>query len=101
MTGGKKISVYKCAPNGSFIRHLIIQPSSLKLSEFWGICFDSNGHVIASDRYNGVYVFKPSGECVGHVSSDVISQPAGVTVDEDGFVYVCSFQTGSVVVIYM
>ena len=30
------------------------------------------------------------GECVGHVSRDVIPGPTGVTVDEDGFVYVCS-----------
>ena len=64
-------------------------PSSLNLSEFWGICIDSSGHTIATDCKNGVYVFKPSGECVGHVSSGVIVCPAGVTVDEDGFVYVC------------
>ena len=30
-----KISVYTCVPNGNFIRHLNIQPSSLKLSQFW------------------------------------------------------------------
>ena len=38
-----------------------------------------------------MYVFKSSGECVGHVSSDVIPYPAGVAVDEDGFVYVCNY----------
>ena len=38
-----------------------------------------------------MYVFKPSGECVGHVSSDIIHTPTGVTVDEDGFVYVCNY----------
>ena len=100
MVGEKKISVYRCALNGNFIHHLNIKPSSLKLSLFRGICFDSSGHIIAIDYTNGVYVFKPSGECVGHVSSDVIKAPAGVTVYEDGFVYVCSSTaTGSVVVI--
>ena len=37
-----------------------------------------------------------SGECVGHVSSDMIRSPAGVSVDEDGFVYVCSFFSSKV-----
>ena len=93
VAGQGKISVYRCAPNGVFIRHLNLSPSSLKLSEFRGVVFDTRcGHnIIASGWYNGVCVFKPSGECVGHVSSDVIPYPAGVTVDEDGFVYVCSY----------
>ena len=91
VAGEGKISVYQCAPNGVFIRHLNLTPSSLKLSEFNGICFDTSGHIIASDTDNGVYVFQSSGECVGHVSSDVISYPAGVAVDEDGFVYVCDY----------
>jgi DNA-binding beta-propeller fold protein YncE len=99
VAGEKKISVYRCAPNGNFIRHLNIQPSSLNLSEFWGVCVDISGHIIATDCCNGVYVFNPSGECVGHVSSDVISQPVGVTVDEDGFVYVCGFRSSNVLVL--
>ena len=90
VAGERKISVYRCAPNGVFIRHLNLTPSSLKLSEFRGICIDTSGHIIVSDYHNGVYVFRASGECVGHVSRDVIPRPAGVSVDEDGFVYVCS-----------
>ena len=92
VAGEGKISVYRCAPNGVFIRHLNLSPSSLKLSEFRGVCFDTSGHIIASDWDNGVYVFKSSGECVGHVSSDEIPVPAGVAVDDDGFVYVCNFK---------
>ena len=99
VAGEKKISVYSCTPNGNFIRHLNIQPSSLNLSWFWGICFDSSGHIIATDYYNGVYVFNPSGECVGHVISDVVPNPTGVTVDEDGFVYVCGYRSSNVVVL--
>ena len=91
VAGEWKISVYRCAPNGVFIRHLNLTPSSLELSEFNGICIDTSGHIIVSDWKYGVYVFRASGECVGHVSRDVILYPAGVSVDEDGFVYVCSF----------
>ena len=95
VAGEGKISVYRCAPNGVFIRHLNLSPSSLKLSQFSGICFYTSGDIIASDWDNGVYVFKSSGECVGHVSSDVIPHPAGVAVDDDGFVYVCTNHFGS------
>ena len=98
VAGERKISVYRCAPNGVFIRHLNLTPSSLELSQFRGICIDTSGHIIVSDWEYGVYVFRASGECVGHVSSDVIPYPTGVTVDEDGFVYVCSI-TGHKVVI--
>ena len=65
VAGEKKISVYRCVPNGNCLHHLNIQPSTLKLSRFSGICFDSSGLIIATDWDNGVYVFKPSGECVG------------------------------------
>ena len=96
MAGEKEIEVYRCAPNGNFIHHLNIQANF----SVWGMCVDNSGHIIATDYHTGVYVFQPSGECVGHVSSDVISQPTGVTVDEDGFVYVCSCaNAGSVVVV--
>ena len=88
VAGKGKIAVYKCAPKGG---HVNLTPHSLKFSEFSGICFDANGHIIACDWKNGVYFFKPSGECVGHVGSDVIQSPTSVTVDQDGFVYVCSF----------
>ena len=68
----------------------------------WGyiyICSDGSGHIIATDCDNGVYVFNPSGECVGHVSNDVIRSVAGITVDEDGFVYVCVFRSSNVLVL--
>ena len=99
VAGERKISVYRCAPNVVFIRHLNLTPSSLKLSEFNGICIDTSGHIIVSDLYHGVYVFRASGECVGHVSSDVICYPTGVSVDEDGFVYVCNYWGQNVVIL--
>ena len=94
---GSKISVY--SHDGVFIHHLNLQPSSLKISQFRGICFDSSGHIIASDYYNDIYIFKPSGECVGHVVSSNVIHPVGVTVDEDGFVYVCGFDSHNVITI--
>ena len=99
VAGERKISVYRCAPNGVFILHLNLTPSSLKLSEFNGICIDTSGHIIVSDWEYGVYVFRASGERVGHVSRDVIPRPAGVSVDEDGFVYVCSFGGDTVFIV--
>ena len=99
VAGEKKISVY--SHDGVFIHHLNLQPSSLKLSQFNGICFVSSGHIIASDYNNGMYIFTSSGECVGHIDSSNVglSIPAGVTVDEDGFVYVCGYWSNNVVII--
>ena len=100
-----QISVYSCAPNGDFIRHLNIQPSSVKLSRPWGICFDGSGHLFVTQTgygVKGVYVFTSSGEHV--VSFDLASSgvkmvwPAGIVIDEDGFVYVCDYHSNSVVV---
>ena len=99
VAGERKISVYRCAPNGVFVRHLNLTPSSLKLSQFYGICIDTSGHIIVSDWEYGMYVFRASGECVCHVSSDVIPTPIGVTVDEDGFVYVCSIVEDTVFIL--
>ena len=92
---GGKIAVYRCAPNGEFIRHLNINPS-LNLSTVRSICFDSSGHLIVGNYggRTGVYVFQPSGEHVASLSlasSGGIQYPAGIAIDEDGFVYVCDF----------
>ena len=54
VAGEKKISVYRCVPNGNCLHHLNIQPSTLKLSRISGICFDSSGLIIATDWDNGV-----------------------------------------------
>ena len=99
VAGKNKISVY--SHDGVFIHHLNLRPSSLKFSVFNGICFDSSGHIIASDWNNGVYIFTSSCKCVGHiVSSNVgLCIPVGVTVDEDGFVYVCGYYSKNVVII--
>ena len=98
MVGEDKIGVYSC---GSFVRHLNIQPSSFKLSLPRGICFDCSRHLFVT-QCEDVYVFTPSGKHVatlGLASSEVSMRcPAGIAVDEDGFVYVCDFRSESVVV---
>ena len=95
IAGSKQIAVYTCAPNGTFVHHLNLQPSSVQLHIPTGLCFDSSGHLFVADfNKTGVYVFKPSGEHVaslGLVSSGVMQSPAGIAIDEDGFVYVCDF----------
>ena len=101
---GGKIAVYRCAPNGEFIRHLNINPS-LNLSDIHSICFDSSGHLIVSNYggSNGVYVFQPSGEHVASLSlasSGGIQCPAGIAIDEDGFVYVCDCWIGTTVTVF-
>ena len=88
VAGGKMIGVYKCEPNGVFIRHLSLTPSSLNLSSFHGLCFDASGHIVATSGENDVYVFRTNGECIGHVAGISDFSVGGLTVDEDGFVYV-------------
>ena len=103
VVGDDKIAIYSCVPpNGEFKRHLNIQPSSVKLSDPIGISFDCSGHLFVTQRrsgVHGVYVFTPSGE---HVASFGLASsavwPAGIVIDEDGFVYVCGFHSNNVVV---
>ena len=97
VVGNNRIGVYSCAPNGDFIRHLNIKPSSVKLSNPRGICFDSSGHLFVTERKSGVqgvHVVTTSGKHLatfGLASSGVsIGCPAGIVIDEDGFVYVCA-----------
>ena len=103
IAGSEAIAVYTCAPNGTFVRHLNLQPSSVQLHNPVGLCFDSNGHLFVTAYNAGVYVFKPSGEHVaslGLVSSGVMEYPAGIAIDEDGFVYVCDFHGKNRIVVF-
>ena len=42
------MAVYRCAPNGEFIRCLNTNPS-LALSNIYSICFDCSGHFIVGN----------------------------------------------------
>ena len=59
------------------------------------------GHLIVGNYGGsiGVYVFQPSGEHVASlslVSSGGFQYPAGIAIDDDGFVYVCDYVIGTV-----
>lgn len=91
---GAKIGVYSF--EGEFIRTVTITGNpSVTLSAMRGICFDCYGHMFITQARagaEGVYVFKTSGEFVasfGLSTYDIMEHPVGVTIDEDGFVYVC------------
>ena len=97
--GGGKIAVYRCTPNGEFIRHLNTYVP-LDMSYIRSICCDHSGHLFVGDcseyesANDDVHVFQPSGEHVASLSltnSGVIRtpRPAGIAIDVDGFVYVC------------
>ena len=100
---GGKIAVYRCAPNGEFIRHLNINPS-LNLSNIRSICFDSSGHLIVGNYRGstGVYVFQPSGEHVASLSlaSSGGMYPAGIAIDDGGFVYRCDFIADGNIIVF-
>ena len=101
---GARMAVYRCAPNGEFIRRLNNSPS-VDLGDIYSICFDCSGHLIVGNCYgiSGVYAFQPSGEHVASLSVisravNGIKHPIGTAVDEDGFVYVCDYMMGTVTV---
>ena len=93
------IGIYQCNPDGAYIRDLKIKAPSVIFKNLRGICFDDSGflYVVA----NGVYVLNPNGECVatfGLTSAGILSGPAGIAIDEDGFVYVSDCRANSVYV---
>ena len=92
VSGKGKISVYQCAIQGAFVRHLNLTPSSLELGYFNAICFDPCGRIVVSAGDSGVFVITPTGQCIGHITKDaIVNDATGVAVDDDGFIYVCSF----------
>ena len=100
VVGGDKIGVYSQS-SGDFIRYVNIKPSSVKLSHPRGICFDCSGHLFVTQVGSDLGVFKPSGDHVATFSSasrEMSVRPAGIAIDEDGFVYVCDFLGGNVTV---
>ena len=99
VAGEGKISVYRCAPNGVFLRHLNLTPRLLKFSQFWGIyyCY-GNDTIVTADRDYGVYVFKPSGMIIGHLTG-LAQWPACLTIDKDGFVYVSRFYCNKIFIL--
>jgi hypothetical protein len=78
--GKKSIDVYQCKP-GNKHHHVNIKDCEL----IRGLCFDKFGflHVTVTA---GVFVFDRSGK---NVTSFGLQNPAGIVIDDDGFVFVC------------
>ena len=89
---GGKIGVYECTPNGEFKSHLNIKPSSIKVTTSRGICFDCSGHLFVTRP--SVCVFKSRGEHLATLGTH-LNGPAGIAIDEDGFVYVCDYDSST------
>ena len=93
------IGIYQCNPDSAYIRDLKIKAPSVEFENLGGICFDNSGFLyVVSD---GVYVLNPNGECVatfGLKSAGIMNDPAGIAIDEDGFVYVSDSEANSVYV---
>ena len=86
--------------NGHFLRAFTEKGSSSEkpnqpINGPVGLCFDSAKQFLFVTEFLGkcVSVFKPTGEFVA--SLPLATMPAGVVIDEDGFVYVCDYSSGS------
>ena len=96
-SGGKKsIGVYECNPGGEYIRHVNIK--DCKGSR--GFCFDRSGflYVVFDEPGSSVCVFDHDGELI--TSFGHIQNPAGLVIDDDGFVYVCDSRIHGQVLVF-
>ena len=93
--GKRSIDVYQCAPGGKYIRHVNIK----ECKHNRGLCFDRCGYlyvVFSEVGSEGVCVFDCNGEHItsfGLKKSGFLQNPAGIVIDDDGFVYVCDWIT--------
>ena len=91
--GKKSIDVYQCYPGGKYERHVNIK----ECKGMSGLCFDKNGYLYVTYHESGsrgVYVYDCNGEYItsfGLNISGMMHNPAGIVIDDDGFVYVCDF----------
>jgi tripartite motif-containing protein 2/3/tripartite motif-containing protein 71 len=89
--GKQSIDVYQCQPGGKYLHHVNIKDCK----HIRGLCFDKFGflHVtFYTTKSEGVFVFDRNGKYItsyGLKKSGFMSNPAGILIDEDGFVYVC------------
>ena len=88
----KSIDVYQCYPGGKYVRYVNIKECK------WmrGLCFDKNGYLYVTyyeSGSEGVYVYDCNGDynitSFGLNKSGMMQFPAGIVIDDDGFVYVC------------
>ena len=95
--GNNRIQVFDL--EGHFVRTFRKKDTSSKTVEqptglFFHACSDFL--YVTEWKKDCVSVFRPSGEFV--TSFGTIRAPAGITIDDDGFIYVCSYSEGRIVV---
>ena len=81
-------------------------PNSTEGLHFSAFHFDCSGHLFVTQDGSSVecvHVFNPSGEHVATLDQDSsgvrMRCPAGIAIDEDGFVYVCDGDSSKNVVV--
>ena len=96
-TNNNRVQVFDC--KGQFLSTFNKKDAaSEQLNHPYGICVGSDQLVYVCDRGNNcVSVFKTSGEFV--TSFGRFSYPAGIVIDDDGFVYVGNYETAGKVYI--
>ena len=76
-------------PDGTFTYAITGDPQN-KESMFkspWGIAFDPQGHLhIAANGSNSIKVYTPEGAYVKSYGGDTVKKPAGIAIDEEGYV---------------
>ena len=86
--GNRRIDVYQCCSGGKCIRHVDIKQCKLNR----GLCFDRSGYlyvVFYESGSEGVYVYSRDGEFITSFGLGFLFFPAGIAIDEDGFINVC------------
>jgi DNA-binding beta-propeller fold protein YncE len=84
----KNIGLYQANVDGKYIRHIA------KCKSCRGLCVDKCGFlyvVFFESGSEGVYVFNHDGELVTSFGLKQLKFPAGIAIDDDGFVYVCDY----------
>ena len=100
-TNQHKICVYECNPNGEFIDQL--RTSVVPFSNLMGMAFDSAGYLfqcVCKTGVGGIYAFTSNGESVSSFGLCLVNAPAGIAIDEDGFVYVCDYISEGIIYVF-
>ena len=61
-----------------------------------GIATTEDGHIVVTSD-DKLFIFTPSGECVHEVKDVGLSNPCGVVVDKNGFIFVADYGNGRIV----
>ena len=90
-------------PDGTFVHTITGDPQN-KESMFkspWGVAFDPQGHLhIAANGSNNIKVYTPEGAYVKSYGGDTVKKPAGIAIDEEGYVAISRYGNNHTVWIY-